>query len=165
MEHHGCEQAAIDELKSIPNQTPRRQPEEYDSIQIPPECESQFFTWEEVEKSTGVGGNKMRVVFNGKVMEFCEPVEVDSDKIAARYQLEMKRAGTDVTHVGSKMMYDPLFPHLASIEDMSPEHIAFNEDNYWRRTHVFPPIYFKCVGQVEPPRRSMLPPVEVSQVE
>ena len=153
MEYHDCEQFAIEELRQTPNQTPRRQPAEYDVIHLPPEYENQLFSWEEVEASTGLEGKQLRTVFNGKVMEFCEPPDVSSDKIALRYQQELHRAGTDVTHIGNKMLYDPKFPNVASIHDMSPEHIAYNEDNYWRRTHVFPPTYFKCVGRVEPTRR------------
>lgn len=148
MEFHGCKKEAIEELKNTPNQTPRRQPGEYCIIEIPPECADQVFTWEEVQKSDGLNGNKLRVVFNGKVMEFCEPHDVDSEKIAERYQEELINAGKDITHIGSKMMYDPLFPNVSSIEDMSPEHIAYAEDSYWRRTHVFPPVYFTCVGRV-----------------
>lgn len=156
MEHHGCLKSAIDELRNTPHQTPRRQPAEYQTIEVPLECEDRVFTWEEVEKSNGLDENKLRVVFNGKVMEFCEPAEVDAGKVSQRYQLELENAGTDVTHIGSKMMFDPLFPLVSSVEDMSPEHIAYNEDSYWRRTHVFPPVYFRCVGRVQPPRRSGL---------
>mmetsp|Transcript_36938 Transcript_36938/g.68689 ORF Transcript_36938/g.68689 Transcript_36938/m.68689 type:complete len:298 (+) Transcript_36938:103-996(+) len=156
MQFHGCENSAIEELRNTPNQTPRRQPSEYDVIQVPPEHIDRVFSWEEVEQSSGVGENKLRVVFNGKVMEFCCPDGVDGDKVAERYQRELVNAGKDVTHIGSKMMYDPLFPSRSSIDEMSSEHIAYAEDGYWRRTHVFPPVYFSCVGQVLPPRRSML---------
>ena len=153
MTHFGCDPSAIDEIRNTPNQTPRRQPHEYEVIQIPEECRNKNFTWKEVENSTGIDGNPLRVVFNGKVMEFCEPVEVEKEKIEDRYRRELQNAGKDVTHIGSKMMYDPMFPQVTSIEEMSPEHIAYNEDSYWRRTHIFPPVYFKCVGRVDPPRR------------
>lgn len=156
MEFHGCEQSAIDEVRNTPNQTPRRQPHEYGVIEISADCTDCIYSWDDVVKSDGVGGNKLRVVFNGKVMEFCRPVEVEQDAVDRRFQLELANAGKDVTHIGSKMMYDPLFPNLSSVDEMSPEHIAYAEDSYARRTQVFPPVYFTCVGRVFPPRQSLL---------
>jgi hypothetical protein len=149
MVFHGCDLAAIEEMKNTPDQTPRRKPEEYQMIEVHPDCLDEIFSWPDIHASDGLDNRPLRVVFNGKVMQFTQPSDVPSDVIAQRYQNELKNAGTDITHIPNKILHDPLFPLCSSIDEMLPEHILFAEDNYWRRTHVFPPVYFICVGIVK----------------
>lgn len=154
MEHFGCDPAAIAELRATPDQVPRKRPEDYSVIAIPAEFRDRAFAWDEIVASDGQDGRPLRVVFNGKVMEFQEPPGVDAESLAARRKKELEVAGHDVTHLGVRGMYDPKFPNKACVEEMSPEHIAYLEDSY-SMTARAPPVYFSCVGTVSDyrPRR------------
>eukprot|EP00164_Ancoracysta_twista_P002077 GFYU01002738.1.p1 GENE.GFYU01002738.1~~GFYU01002738.1.p1 ORF type:complete len:300 (-),score=59.01 GFYU01002738.1:198-1097(-) len=147
MEHFGCDPAAIAELRAI-EQKPRKRPEEFRTL---PMCESpKTFTWEEIVKTgDGLEGRHLYIVLNGKVLQFVSPEGVDPEKVEARKQRELERAGSDLTFLVTSYLYEPKYPLVNSIEEMSEEQRAWAEDMMVDFTQM-PPVYLTCVGYVEP---------------
>ena len=127
-----------------PDVTPRATPEQYQRIVVPPD--GRMLSWDEVEDSDGLEGRPLRVVFNGRVMEFVEPDGVDAVAIAARRRRELHNAGRDVTHKPAGN-YDPLFPLASGVEAMSEQHRAFAEHKYARYIGIGT-VFFRCIGSV-----------------
>ena len=160
MKHYGCSEESILELRSTPDQVPRRNPSEYIKIQVPDECKGTTYTWEQIENcitnsdndNTTDSNNTLRFVFNGKVIEFIEPIGIDKDIIAARRTRDGVNGGMDITHIPNRMMYEPKYPFCQGVGDMTDEHVAYAEDLWWRNCQA-PPTYYKCIGTVQPSRK------------
>jgi hypothetical protein len=84
-------------------------------------------TWADIRACTGHGDAALRIVINGKVLEFCG----DKENYFYTYFVKNSIGGTDFTLRFARGYYEPAFRFTAAVaraSEMEPQHRAWVED-------------------------------------